>query len=346
MSFAILVIHRSVCDLQQLARNHSRGTRIDYLVWPKFQHGLFFHFGISCLCFIVQLDSANYVNPLGQFQIITGFHADANIGNTAVYLVLCSVLRYPVINDITIPAAGIEITVAVFCQRSTQTLAPIQQINLRPQINQAVRTGCASQADNMLDKRPHLTHRLEPLGTWALETGKLVQNHAVKRPFCAVILYQPRDILSVDAINIGIGFQGTDPLRLTPQNANHAKPPQVIPLCAFLGPCVLRHTKRRHHQNLVDFKPVVQPACNSGQRDNRLAGPKPISSKRPAAGLSIRKSSQNFWYSWGMNFIRHHLLHHLVNGGLAVGNINCKAKIPQHTMHTQLPLARFLTGVL
>ena len=57
-----------------------------------------------------------------------------------------------------------------------------------------------------LSLKAHLTHRLEPLGTWALETGKLVQNHAVKRPVCAVILYQPRDILSVDAINISIGF--------------------------------------------------------------------------------------------------------------------------------------------
>ena len=152
-----------------------------------------------------------------------------------------------------------------------QPLALIQQVDLRPEVQQAVGPGRAGQLHHLVDSGAHGFQGFEPLGGVVLEAGCLVQNHHVKIPAPAQRVYQPGEVLAVDDVNIRWGCQSCLALLLCAQHGGNAQVLQVPPLGGFVLPRRLCDLLRGYDQHPADLQSVVDQLVDGGQGDHRLA---------------------------------------------------------------------------
>ena len=152
-----------------------------------------------------------------------------------------------------------------------QPLPLVEQVDLGPEVEQAVRPWRAGQLDHFVDAGTHRLEGFKPLGGVALEAGCLVQNHHVKVPAPAQCVNQPWNVLAVDDVNIRWGFQCGFALLLCAQHGGNAQVLQVLPFLCLILPGGFGYFLRGDDERSADLQPVVDQLVDGGQRDHRLA---------------------------------------------------------------------------
>ena len=280
--YAVSVIDSAAAQLQQLPVQHSRGPGSDRLIIHLQQH-IPLQLLVGLFGLIVQGHRNDVLDVVRQRQIVLGLHADADVGDGladpavrprlwAVCAVLLSWIG-PILGKKGLPVAG---------DCPPKPGPAIQQIDLRPQILQAVGRRRAGQLHQAADPRPHQLHGFEALRLRILEAGGLVQHHHVKGPGVAVVVHQPGDVLPVDHPDVPRRVQSPQPLHGAAQYRDDPQVLQVLPLGRLRRPSGLGHLLRRHHQAPGDCPAVVSQLIDGRQGDHRLANQGPYPGKAPS----------------------------------------------------------------
>ena len=197
--------------------------------------------------------------------MVGGFEAQDDVPDAALHRFGGTVLWLVAV------LGGPEVVLAVVGDVLAQPLPLVEQINLGPEVQQAVGPWRAGQLHHFVHSGPHCFQCFEPLGCVVLKAGCLVQNHHVKIPAPAQRVHQPGDVLAVDDVNIRRGFQCGFALLLCAQHGGNAQVLQVPPLGGFVLPRRFCDLLRGYDQHPADLQSVVDQLVDGGQRDHRLA---------------------------------------------------------------------------
>ena len=152
-----------------------------------------------------------------------------------------------------------------------QSLATVQQVDLSPEIHEAVGRRRASQTDDSGGLRDDLLQRPEALGLWVLEAGELVDHDHAEGPVLPALFHQPDYVVPADDVDVGVHGQGPAPLLRRSQHLADTKVAEVVPLGVLSGPCVLGHSLRRDDQDAIHLEKLIDQDVDGGQSDDGLA---------------------------------------------------------------------------
>ena len=227
-----------------------------------------------------------YLHPvhgqLRHFQVIRGLHGNADVADQLIDLLLRALPQLIRVHDLPVPLIRHKELFPVVGHEPTKALPHVQQVHLRPQVDQGIGRGRAGQPDHPAAQGAHLFERLEPLCLGQLEGGQLVNHQRVKAP-CGM-LHQPADIFPVDDIDHGFPGKRRPALLFAAHHQRVGQPLQMFPLGNLPRPCVLGHALGSNHQHTAHIKAVQQQIPQCRQRNDALAQPKPISRIRPQYG--------------------------------------------------------------
>ena len=255
---AVIIVQAAIAQLQQLV---GQGRRLlgsnGFAV--HLQQAFLLHGFISRSGLCVQHNRHVLHDLFRQLQQIGCFETQHQIRDLAPDRIARPVLGFPAV------FCGPEIGLPVVRDILAQPLPLIQQIDLRPEVQQVVGRRGAGQLHHLGDLRAHSLQRLKPLGGMVLETGCFVQHHHVKGPVSAVVPHQPVAVFAVDDIHICRGVQGCNALRLGAQHSGDPQVLEVIPLLYLILPCSFCHLLRCHNQHAPDFGSIIDQGVNGGQ---------------------------------------------------------------------------------
>ena len=210
-------------------------------------------------------------DQIRHFQVVGGLHGDRDVRDLPVDRVLRKGQRFVGVDDLAVALVRHEVGVAVLGNEASETLSHIQQPELRPQVHEAVGTGCAGQADDPLDRGPDTKQGLEALGLVILEGRELVHDHGVVVEGKAAVLDQPAQVLPVDDRDVRTSHQGGAAFLGGADSYGIGQMLQMGPLADFGGPRIAGHTQRRNHQHAMGYEAVKQQIRDGSQGDHRLA---------------------------------------------------------------------------
>ena len=205
-------------------------------------------------------------------QVILRLHGNGNISDPLVDLFLRAGPRNVVVHDagIRVHPGRFEIRFTVSGDKLSQPHTFVDQVHLRPQIQQAVAGGCSGQADDPLDIRTHLPQGFPPLALMILEAAQLVNHHHVKGPRHIVFLQivrEPLHVVPVDHIHIRLRLQGSGTLFRVTNHDGHLQEGSMLPGLTLFRPHRAGYSKRSDHQCLSNLKAVKHQIQNRCQGD-------------------------------------------------------------------------------
>ena len=274
----VLPIHRAARQLQQLPRQR-RGIGRVHLAAVQLQHQLPLQRVVQLLLLCTQTHLHAAADQFRHPQVVGGLHGHADVADAPVYLRLRAGARLVGKHLLGAALVGKEILLAEVGDEAPEALAHIEQIDLRPQVDERVRRGRPRKADDPPAQGAYLLQRPEPLRLAAFERGQFVDHQRVEVP--AMILHQPRHVLPVDDVQHRLFVQRRPPLFFRTQHQRTGQPLEMVPLGDLGGPGILRHAFGRNDQHTCDIEAVQQQLPQRRQRDDALAQPKPISRIRP-----------------------------------------------------------------
>ena len=263
---AAVGIYRTAGKLCQLTAQDTRICCRDGIAGEIQTHILLHVFVDRCRRFI-QLHGISGHDQLRHLQVVGGFHGNADVGNLAVYLFLCT--RSGRIGK-AVPVRG-EVGIAVLPDSLAEAFSFVKQPELRPQIHETVAAGRTGQPDNALHERSHLSQCLETLGLMVLEGTQLVDHHHIEVKRRPTAFDEPLHVLAVDDIQIGFLPESCKALVAAAENQTVGQPFEMIPLSDFCRPAILAYTNGGDDQGLSDFKSVEHQVVQCRQRYARLA---------------------------------------------------------------------------
>ena len=109
-----LRIHRSIAQLQQLSGECSAARSRDDLLLSDLEQHIGLELLVSLRGFGIQDNRYVVVDPVGQFEIVLGLHADADVGQLLIDCLLSSILER--VREYRGPAALVrdEVNLAVY----------------------------------------------------------------------------------------------------------------------------------------------------------------------------------------------------------------------------------------
>ena len=232
-------IDRTAGKLCQLT---AQDTRIccRYGIAGEIQTHFLFHVFVDRRRRFIQLHGIGGHHQLRHFQVVGGFHGNADVGNLAVYLFLCT--RSGRIGK-AVPVRG-EVGIAVLPDSLAEAFSFVKQPELRPQIHETVAAGRTGQPDDAFHKGADIPQRLETLGLMVFEAGHLINDHHVEVKRHPTAFDEPLHVLAVDDIQIGFLPESCKALLLCSQNQAVRHAVQVIPLCDLRRPAISAYTNR------------------------------------------------------------------------------------------------------
>ena len=106
---------------------------------------------------------------LRHLQMVGGLHGDADVADQVVNLLFSTLTQLVAVYDFPVSLVRDKEALPIVGDEPTQPLPHIQQINLRPQVDERVGRGRAGQTDHPAAHGPHLFERPEPLRFGGLE---------------------------------------------------------------------------------------------------------------------------------------------------------------------------------
>ena len=263
---AVLVVHAAAAQLQQLPGQRGGGRGANLLVVADAHHHRALHLPVCPLPGLVQRHRHVVDHQLRQLQPVLGLHAHADVADLRPHRLKRAGLRRVLVS----PRVVVEIPLTVVRDVASQPLPAVQQINLAPQVHDAVGRGRAGQDHHAVNLRQHPPQGLEALRRRVLEARRFVHHDHVKRPGRAVFLHQPRHVLPVDDRDVGPHAYRVLPVSRGPQRRRNRQPVQMVPLSGLGLPGRLRHLLRRDHQYMLHAQVVVYQRVDGRQRDDAL----------------------------------------------------------------------------
>ena len=246
----IIAIHSTVAHLQEFShKNGGRGGGDDILV--HLQQQVTLKLVIGPAGFGIQQHRHLMLDEVRQLQVVLRFHGDADVRNGIQHSALRTVFGLVGKNLCAAPLVRVKITLTVGAQGLPQALSAVQQVNLCPQVNEALRGRRAGQQDHPLDETPHPPHGFPALALAVLKAGALIKHHHVKGPGLFVVVHQPLHIFPVDDIDVRRSVEGFDALGGAAQHHRGAEVLEVVPLGGLLAPGGLCHLFGSHYQDLL-----------------------------------------------------------------------------------------------
>ena len=236
---AAVGINRTAGKLRQLS---TQDTRIccRYGIAGEIQTHILLHVFVDRCRRFIQLNGISGHHQFRHLQVVGGFHGNADVGNLAVYLFLCT--RSGRIGK-AVPVRG-EVGIAVLPDTLAEAFSFVKQPELRPEIHETVAARCAGQPDNTLHERSHFSQRLEALGLMVLEAGQLVDHHHIEVERHSAAFDEPLHVLAVDDIQVSFLPESCKALVAAAENQTVFQPIQVIPLSDFCRPAIFAYTDR------------------------------------------------------------------------------------------------------
>ena len=105
--------------------------------------------------------------------------------------------------------------------------------------------------------RIHIRERLESFCARILEAAGFIHDHHVKRPIIAVVLHEPRYILTVDDVDVGGRIQCFQPPRLRAEDRLHSEDMHSVPFRRLTLPRCLCDFLRGDDKHLTDGEACV-----------------------------------------------------------------------------------------
>ena len=167
MHRAALVVDAAVAQLQELAGQGCRLLGGDGLA-VHIQQVVLLQLLVGRLGRLVQHHRDVVDDLLWQSQVVGGFEAQDDVLDTTLH-------RFggPVLWLVAV-LGGPEVVLAVVGDVPAQPLALIQQVDLGPEVQQAVGPRRAGQLHHFVHSGPHGFQGFEPLGCVVLEAGRFV----------------------------------------------------------------------------------------------------------------------------------------------------------------------------
>ena len=204
MHLALLVIYRTVTQLQELPGQHTRRSRCHPVIFRHLEQLFPLQRVIGLLGRFIKLHGDLLCDAVRQFQIVRRFHADTDIRYLAEYHLIRAGFQLVAPHLITVALVRQEIHIPVNTDRPAQPLPAIKQEYLAPEVSQPMRGRGSGQFNQPLDFRPYRFQGSEPLRFGVFETGGFIQHHTVKRPLQTNLFHQPLHVVPVDHVNIRI----------------------------------------------------------------------------------------------------------------------------------------------
>ena len=197
----VVVVHRAVGHLTQLACQHCRVDRGDL---PA-HHGRF-HLPVPAH---VKCHLDHVVDPL--WHLNPAVHADHHILHRFLDLLPRSPSELPAVNNLTVPFVRHVPLIPVLGDPGAQPFAVVHDADLGPQVKQ-VTVGIWRTCENkqLLDLAADRLQCLPSFAGPVLETPVLVDHHACERPRLPAFLdqiHQPRKVLPVDHVDVRVHHQ-------------------------------------------------------------------------------------------------------------------------------------------
>ena len=211
----VLPIHRAARQLQQLPRQR-RGIGRVHLAAVQLQHQLPLQRVVQLLLLCTQTHLHAAADQFRHPQVVGGLHGHADVADAPIDLRLRAGARLVGKHLLGAALVGKEILLAEVGDEAPEALAHIEQIDLRPQVDERVRRGRSRKADDPPAQGAYLLQRPEPLRLAAFERGQFIDDERIKIP--AVVLYQPCDILPVDDVQHGAPLERFTTLFLRAQH--------------------------------------------------------------------------------------------------------------------------------
>ena len=237
-----LVIDRPARELVQLSPEHRGVGRRDRLAVCNRQQRIAPELLVDPELAGQHLNDRVAVDPLRHVQVILSTHGHRDVLDPCVDLLL------GVGSWFEVPAHVVPHKERVGVARvgPAQPLAPISQVALAPEPQQALRGRCGTQEYHPVEF--NAPKRLETRRGRALEPLTLVNHQHVERPAVLELINQPLHVIAPDHLNRTRCPKRTSPLRLVALDHQHRHLgcPQIT-----LGlPHVLRNALRSHDQHL------------------------------------------------------------------------------------------------
>ena len=271
LHIAVSVVHRAVRHLQEFIGKRRCVIRRQCVSVHVYQE-ILLHAVIQFPVSRVHLHLVCNGQAFRHVQVILRLHGDGNVSDPLVDLFLRAGPGNVVVHDagVWVHPGRFEIRFTVPGDKLSQPHALVDQVHLRPQIQQAVAGGCSGQADDPLDIRTHLPQCPPALALVVLEAGQLVDHHHVKGPLHIVFLQivrKPLHVVPVDHVHIRLCLQGSGTLLRVTNHDGHPQEGSVLPGLTFFRPHRAGYPKRGNHQCLSNLKAVEHQIQNRRQGD-------------------------------------------------------------------------------
>ena len=203
--------------------------------------------------------------------MVGGAHRQSHVGDSVVDFVLGTLPG--LVREHLSPVALIrgKPLVAVAGDKPAQTLTPVEEAELSPQIHQPIAGWCAGQPNPPLHVGPGFHQRRKPLGAVVLEAGEFVDDDHVKRPRIPVVAHEPGHVLPVNHRHHRRLGECVEPVYFGTNCHGYGQTFQMVPLRGFGWPGVARDPQRGDHQDAGDGEIVQEEFPDGSECDDRFA---------------------------------------------------------------------------
>ena len=266
----ILSVYGTISHLGELVCQCGCVTSVDFLT-AQGKHHFGLHGVIGFFLFFRKGHFHLIDDAFWHSQMVNGLHGNGDVGDLMVDGILRSGKRLIGEHHLAVSLVWLEVAVSVMGDEASQSLAHVQQAELRPKIHETVGGRCASETNHPFYGRTDLEETSEPLCLVGLEGRKFVDDYHIVVKGQATFFHQPLDVFSVDDVQEHSLLESSFAFCFGANGYGVGQPIEVIPFLDLRRPCISGDTQRCDDQHLADGEVIQAQIEDGGQRDDAFA---------------------------------------------------------------------------
>ena len=216
-------------------------------------------------------DRAGGADQVRELEIVRALHGDADVRDGAIDGVFRA--GFWLVGEDHLPAAPIrdEVALAVAGDGAAETLTHVDEVDLGPEILQAIRGRGGGETDEAGGFGTDLAEGFEALRLGAFEGTELIDDDAAAAEVEEAGLDKPGDLFAVGDVDQGGLSEGRFPRFRRTGHDRIREAAEMIPLLNFIGPGGQGDADGRDDQDTVDLETVKDQFLQGGEGDDGLA---------------------------------------------------------------------------